>query len=118
MTDKTQGPCGSDSNDPLGPPIAYLYHDTGAPKDAHPWLHSTMLVLAADRREGLRGETPLVTLEAARARVAHEARQLAAQTLEHIANEPPVSGNELAQARVLLAASQLRRLDVGGENHS
>jgi len=40
-------------------PIAYLYHDAAAPKDAHPWLHSTMLVLATDRRPGLRGETPL-----------------------------------------------------------
>ncbi len=40
-------------------PIAYLYHDARTPADAHPWLHSTMLVLAADRRPGLRGETPL-----------------------------------------------------------
>ena len=38
----------------------------------------------------------------------HEARQIAAEALEDIANEPPVSGNELAQARVLLAAAQLR----------
>ena len=40
-------------------PIAYLYHDTRVPEDAHPWLHSTMLVLAADRRPGLCGETAL-----------------------------------------------------------
>lgn len=42
-------------------PVAYLYHDARTPKEAHPWLHSTMLVLAADRRPGLRGETPLYT---------------------------------------------------------
>jgi hypothetical protein len=42
-------------------PVAYLYHDANTPKDAHPWLHSTMLVLAADRRPNLRGETPLYT---------------------------------------------------------
>lgn len=53
MTDKTQGPCGSDSSPELGQPIAYL-------------------VLAADRRQGLRGETPLVTLEQAKAMVAAE----------------------------------------------
>jgi hypothetical protein len=42
-------------------PVAYLYHDASTTQDAHPWLHSTMLVLAADRRPGLRGETPLYT---------------------------------------------------------
>ena len=42
-------------------PVAYLYHDASVPEDAHPWLHSTMLVMAADRRPGLRGETPLHT---------------------------------------------------------
>lgn len=72
MTDKTPDPCGSDSSEQLGQPIAYLYHDANTPKDAHPWLHSTMLVLAADRRQGLRGETPLVTLEQAKAMVAAE----------------------------------------------
>lgn len=71
MNDKKQA-CGSVSSTELVQPIAYLYHDTSTPKDAHPWLHSTMLVLAADRREGLRGETPLVTLEQARAMVAAE----------------------------------------------
>jgi hypothetical protein len=42
-------------------PVAYLYHDASTPRHAHPWLHSTMLVLAADRRPSLRGETPLYT---------------------------------------------------------
>lgn len=42
-----------------GEPVAYLYHDANTPADAHPWLHSTMLVMAADRRPGLRNETPL-----------------------------------------------------------
>lgn len=42
-------------------PVAYLYHDASTPHHAHPWLHSTMLVLAADRRPSLRGETPLFT---------------------------------------------------------
>jgi hypothetical protein len=45
--------------EPEQKPVAYLYHDASTPRDAHPWLHSTMLVLAADRRPGLRGETPL-----------------------------------------------------------
>jgi hypothetical protein len=45
--------------EPEQEPVAYLYHDASTPSDAHPWLHSTMLVLAADRRPGLRGETPL-----------------------------------------------------------
>lgn len=48
-------------SEPEQEPVAYLYHDAGVPEDAHPWLHSTMLVLAADRRPGLRGETPLYT---------------------------------------------------------
>ena len=42
-------------------PVAYLYHDARTPMDAHPWLHSTMLVLAAYRRQGLQVETPLYT---------------------------------------------------------
>ena len=46
---------------PGSEPIAYLYHDARIPNDAHPWLHSTLLVLAADRRQGLPGETPLYT---------------------------------------------------------
>ena len=46
---------------PAQEPVAYLYHDASTPQHAHPWLHSTMLVLAADRRPGLRGETPLFT---------------------------------------------------------
>ena len=52
--------------------VAYLYHDASTPEDAHPWLHSTMLVLAADRRPKLRNETPLVTLAQAVAMVAAE----------------------------------------------
>lgn len=40
-------------------PIAYLYHDARIPEEAHPWLHSTMLVLAPDRRPERCGETPL-----------------------------------------------------------
>jgi len=52
--------------------VAYLYHDAQTAEDAHPWLHSTMLVLAADRRPTLRNETPLVTLAQAVAMVAAE----------------------------------------------
>lgn len=40
-------------------PVAWMYHDARNAEEAHPWLHSTMVVLAADRRPGLRGETPL-----------------------------------------------------------
>jgi hypothetical protein len=57
--------------------VAYLYHDAATPEDAHPWLHSTMLVLAADRRPKLRNETPLVTLAQAEAMVAAERERLA-----------------------------------------
>ena len=69
---------GSELTEGLGPvaealqPVAYLYHDAQTPEDAHPWLHSTMLVLAADRRPRLRNETPLVTLAQAEAMVAAE----------------------------------------------
>lgn len=44
-------------------PIGYLYHDASAPENAHPWLHSTMIVMAAERRKELSGETPLYTLK-------------------------------------------------------
>ena len=40
-------------------PVAYLYHDAQTAQDAHPLMHSTMLVLATDRRPEYRNETPL-----------------------------------------------------------
>jgi len=40
-------------------PVAYFYSDSKTPKDSHPWLHSTMVVLSVDRRPELSGETPL-----------------------------------------------------------
>ncbi len=76
-------PLGLGSSEGLGPlperaVVAYLYHDAATPEDAHPWLHSTMLVLAADRRPKLRNETPLVTLAQAEAMVAAERGKLIA----------------------------------------
>jgi hypothetical protein len=47
--------------EPEQEPVAWMYHDASTPRDAHPWLHSTMLVLAADRRPECRNETPLYT---------------------------------------------------------
>lgn len=46
-------------------PVAYLYSDSRVPQDVHPWLHSTMLTLASDRRPELNGETALITTESA-----------------------------------------------------
>lgn len=40
-------------------PVAYLYHDGTSPHELNPLVHSTLLVLASDRREGNRNETPL-----------------------------------------------------------
>jgi hypothetical protein len=81
MTDKVAGPDGSALSEGLGlaperAVVAYLYHDAETPEDAHPWLHSTTLVLAADRRPTLRNETPLVTLAQAEAMVAAERERI------------------------------------------
>ncbi len=71
-------PLGLGLSEGLGPlpdavqPVAYLYHDAPTAEDAHPWLHSSLLVLAADRRRTFRNETPLVTLAQAEAMVAAE----------------------------------------------
>jgi hypothetical protein len=40
-------------------PIAYLYHDAPSAEAADPMLHSTLVVLAADRRPNCRNETAL-----------------------------------------------------------
>jgi len=77
MTDQTTTPSGVVSSTELCEPIAYLYHDANTPKDAHPWLHSTMLVLANDRRPGLRGETELFTRVQLDAAVAAERKRCA-----------------------------------------
>lgn len=84
MNEQTPDPCGSDSSTELSKPIACLYHDARVPEDAHPWLHSTMLVLAADRREWLRGETPLVTLAQAEAMVTAERERLTKALRKHV----------------------------------
>jgi hypothetical protein len=49
----------------VGEPVAYLYHDARTAHESHPWLNSTMVVMAADRRLGLLGETALFTRPAA-----------------------------------------------------
>ena len=85
--DTTAPDRGPGCNDLLGlvpKPVAYLYHDASTPEDAHPWLHSTMLVLAADRRPGLRGETALVTLAQAEAMVAAERERERAKVRFHL----------------------------------
>ena len=83
-TTKSNQPLALGSTEGLGPlleavrPVAYLYHDASTPEDAHPWLHSTMLVLAADRRPNLRNETPLLTLAQAEAMVVAERERICA----------------------------------------
>jgi hypothetical protein len=47
---------------PLQEPVAYLYHDAQSAHDANPMLHSTLLVMATERRPEYRNETPLYTL--------------------------------------------------------
>jgi len=42
-------------------PVAYLYHDAQSAHDANPLLHSTLLVMATERRPECRNETPLYT---------------------------------------------------------
>ena len=64
-------------------PIAYLYHDASVPEDAHPWLHSTMLVMAHERRPQIAGETALVTVAQAEAMVAAERERCAKVVDEH-----------------------------------
>jgi hypothetical protein len=125
MTDKTLDPCGSDSSTELGEPIAYLYHDANTPKDAHPWLHSTMLVLAADRRPGLRGETELFTRVQLNAAVAAE-RERWADAMRAIMSSPvgvqtrdklaAGQGTDTDGGRAWLAALQM--LDLGPNTNS
>ena len=62
------GGAGVRLNDQLGPlpeaaqPIAYLYHDAARAEDANPLWHSTLVVMAADRRPHCRNETALYAL--------------------------------------------------------
>jgi hypothetical protein len=42
-------------------PVAYFYHDAPCAKLANPLAHSTLLVLACDRKPSYRNETPLYT---------------------------------------------------------
>ena len=44
---------------PAQEPIAYLYHDAASAAQADPLLHSTLLVMARDRRPNCRNEMPL-----------------------------------------------------------
>lgn len=58
--------CGGWVCDPVIPqpeqePVAYLYHDAQSAHDANPMLHSTLLVMATERRPEYRNETPLYT---------------------------------------------------------
>jgi hypothetical protein len=59
-------------------PIAYLYHDAASAETANPLIHSTLVVMAADRKPTLRNETPLVTLAQAQAMVDAERERLCA----------------------------------------
>ena len=87
--------------------VAYLYHDAQTAADAHPWLHSTMLVMAADRRQTLRNETPLVTLAQARAMVAAE-RERCARMCEEYAD--PADGPDAAADTRMVADALAARL--------
>lgn len=51
-------------NEALGPlvEVAWLYHDAARAEDANPILHSTLVVMAADRRPHCRNETALYAL--------------------------------------------------------
>ncbi len=64
MTDKVAGPDGSELSEGLGPlvEVAWLYHDAARAEDANPLLHSTLVVMAADRRPHCRNETALYAL--------------------------------------------------------
>lgn len=53
-------------------PIAYMYHDADDARQANSMWHSTLLVLASERRPTARNETPLVTLAEAQQMVAAE----------------------------------------------
>lgn len=72
MTDQTKIPAPE--------PVAYLYTDARTPQDLHPWLHSSMLVFAHDRRPTLRNEAALWTSTEAEAYAA--AREAAARQAE------------------------------------
>ena len=95
--------------------VAYLYHDAATPEDAHPWLHSTRLVLAADRRPTLRNETPLVALAQAQAMVAAERERW-----QPAAEKARAALSELLMTRdPLVYSDALRALDeVLGPNAS
>lgn len=86
-TTKNNQPLVLGSTEGLGPlpeaphTIAYLYHDAASAETANPLLHSTLVVMAAERRPALRNETPLVTLAQAEAMVAAE-RERCAQVCE------------------------------------
>jgi hypothetical protein len=90
--------------------VAYLYHDAATPEDAHPWLHSTMLVLAADRRPGLRGETGLVT----------EAQLLAAVAAEreHMAELEALAKHETDCAEAYRAEADALKCELAAEREA
>jgi hypothetical protein len=75
------------------------------PQDAHPWLHSTMLVLAADRRPGLRGETPLFTHPPRR-----EWRGLTEDEIYPMYNEPSSDAEMVEFALAIEAALKERNV--------
>lgn len=59
-----QGVCqrsGYGIGQPEQEPVAYLYHDAQSAHDANPMLHSTLLVMATERRPEYQNETPLYT---------------------------------------------------------
>jgi hypothetical protein len=60
--------------------VAYLYHDAPSAEQADPLWHSTFVVMARDRQNALRNETPLVTLAHANAMVAAERERWRAAT--------------------------------------
>jgi hypothetical protein len=73
-------------------PVAYLYHDAQSAHDAHPLVHSTLLVMAIDRRPECRNETPLYTHPPRR-----EWRSLSEEEIE-VLNELRLTRQQFARA--------------------
>lgn len=99
----------TDDDVKLPEPIGYLYHDSISAESAHPWLHSTMLVLAADRRPTCRNETPLYDEPTVRRLIAEavEKEREACAVLCDLHSRLTWNDDRKAQSRLL--AAEIRR---------
>jgi hypothetical protein len=80
-------------------PVAYLYHDAQSAHDANPMLHSTLLVMATERRPEYRNETPLYTHPPRR-----EWRSLSEEEIYPLYSEPSSDAEMVEFARAIEAA--------------